>query len=586
MRQRLWFRMVLLVVGGMSLVAILSGGISFGGLLNIRDHTIEEVSRILKEQSIQTESEQTRWYANETQRSIARIEQLTTDLATATGGLPDGKGTALSDFHTTRAGIRFSHSNTTMVVPPDTNSSHLTSDISTSVGLNSMLPVVGLTVPAVHRVVYIGTSGLVRTYPLLDVSEIEADWDPHALAAYIFHAQTSLSQGAADMGRWNTITSFDGTRQVLARTSMVWRKGQFHGIIIVEANIEELLSYLPQFGDKVGAWVQDDQGRLIEGTPMGQRVHQLFTAIHGPPRSSSRTATNWYDVEVGSTSYVLIYQPIERTPWTLFISMPLDRFTSSAHTLAPQINQRSNRVIGIILAGTLLLILLSGMVAYFVVQRQLGGPIDSLVQATDAVAGGDLHPIEVEREDELGQLTRSFNAMTKALAISQTENEQHANHLLRAVTELERSLEKQKNLWNTLQEVSSPIIPVLEGTLVMPLVGNLNKARVERSAWIVLTRIEQEHTRLLLLDVTGVASVDEASAQELMRMAQAVKLLGCRVMLVGISSQLAETLVGIGAEIRGIQTATTLQAAMERLMNRSLRQHIHPGTTTKPPHQR
>lgn len=581
MRQRLWFRMVLLVMGGMSLVTVLSGGISFGGLLNIRDYTIEEVSHILKERSIQTESERARWYASETQRSIARIEQLTTDLASATGRLPEGKGEPLSSFNHNDSGVRFSHRGTTLVLPAHSGLPHATSDISATVGLDAMLPVVGLTVPAVHRVVYIGTSGLVRTYPLLDVSEPGADWDPHTLETYAFHTRNSLMQGAGDMGRWNKITSFDGTRQVLARTAMVWREGQFQGVIIVEANIDELLPYLARFGSETGAWVQDDYGRMVEGSPTGKRIYQLFTAIQGLPQLQSGAPNQWYDIQVGNTPYVMIYQPIEDTEWTLFITLPPGHFTASARTLAPQINQRSNLVLLIILVGTLMLILLSGMIAYLVVQRQLGGPIDSLVQATDAVAGGDLRPIEVEREDELGLLTRSFNAMTEALAMSRSENEQRSTHLSRAVTELERSLQKQKDLWNTLQEVSSPIIPVLEGTLVMPLVGNLNKTRVEHSAWGVLTRIEREHARLLLIDVTGVAAIDEVSAQELIRLAQAVQLLGCCVMLVGVSTQLAETLVGIGAEMGGIQTATTLQSVMEALMHRSSVHRSNTNSTGK-----
>jgi anti-anti-sigma regulatory factor len=78
----------------------------------------------------------------------------------------------------------------------------------------------------------------------------------------------------------------------------------------------------------------------------------------------------------------------------------------------------------------------------------------------------------------------------------------------------------------------------------------------------LLDGVAQQRARLVILDITGVTVVDSQVAQALIRAAQAVKLLGARVMLTGIQPQIAQTLVHLGVDLSGIQTRSSLQAGI------------------------
>ncbi len=67
----------------------------------------------------------------------------------------------------------------------------------------------------------------------------------------------------------------------------------------------------------------------------------------------------------------------------------------------------------------------------------------------------------------------------------------------------------------------------------------------------------------MIIDITGIAIIDTAVAQHLLQAAQAIQLLGAQVILVGISPEVAQTLVGLGIDFRAIKTRATLQSRFE-----------------------
>jgi rsbT co-antagonist protein RsbR len=117
-----------------------------------------------------------------------------------------------------------------------------------------------------------------------------------------------------------------------------------------------------------------------------------------------------------------------------------------------------------------------------------------------------------------------------------------------------------------LRELSTPLMPIADGVVVMPLIGVIDSARAQQIMESLLHGVSEYKTRVALIDITGVKVVDTQVAGVLLRAAQAVRLLGAQVVLTGISPEIAQTLVHIGAEIRDVKTKATLQEGIRYAM--------------------
>lgn len=114
----------------------------------------------------------------------------------------------------------------------------------------------------------------------------------------------------------------------------------------------------------------------------------------------------------------------------------------------------------------------------------------------------------------------------------------------------------------TLREMSTPLIPIADRVVIMPLIGAIDTQRAQQIMDTLLEGIAQHQAHVAILDITGVPVVDTQVAQMLIQAAQAVKLLGARVMLTGIQPQIAQTLVSLGIDLGGIITRSSLQAGI------------------------
>jgi rsbT co-antagonist protein RsbR len=121
----------------------------------------------------------------------------------------------------------------------------------------------------------------------------------------------------------------------------------------------------------------------------------------------------------------------------------------------------------------------------------------------------------------------------------------------------------------TLAELSTPLIPLNEAVMVMPLIGAVDSARAQQVLETLLQGIASSGAQVAILDITGVAVVDTQVANALIRAAQAVKLLGAQVVLTGIRPEVAQTLVGLGADLSGIVTRSSLQSGIAYATARS-----------------
>ena len=127
---------------------------------------------------------------------------------------------------------------------------------------------------------------------------------------------------------------------------------------------------------------------------------------------------------------------------------------------------------------------------------------------------------------------------------------------------LEDSLRQQELLRAqemTLARLSTPLIPISDSVVVMPLVGHLDPDRAQQVIQSLLEGVEGARVRVAILDITGVPDIDLDTAEVLVRAARSVQLLGARVILTGIRPEVAASLAVLDTDLREIATRGTLQ---------------------------
>lgn len=169
--------------------------------------------------------------------------------------------------------------------------------------------------------------------------------------------------------------------------------------------------------------------------------------------------------------------------------------------------------------------------------------------------------------DELAHLSRSINSMLDSQARMLEER-------IRLEEVRIHVLERESLLRQTLQEVSTPIIPVLPATFVAPLQGRFDPERVDDLAQIVLNEIYKRQARQVIFDFTGMQVPDAMTMQHMIQLIEAVSLLGARIILVGIGSELAQSLVALDFPLGDKHIAANLQTAVMALVDSSKNIHI------------
>ncbi|MDI1479656.1 PAS domain-containing protein [Polyangium sp. y55x31] len=114
----------------------------------------------------------------------------------------------------------------------------------------------------------------------------------------------------------------------------------------------------------------------------------------------------------------------------------------------------------------------------------------------------------------------------------------------------------------TIRELTTPLLPIADHVVAMPLVGTIDERRAQQILDALLDGITRHQATVAILDVTGIRVVDTHVAHALVHAAQAAKLLGASVVLTGMSPAIAQTLVELGADLQGIVTLGTLQSGI------------------------
>lgn len=177
-------------------------------------------------------------------------------------------------------------------------------------------------------------------------------------------------------------------------------------------------------------------------------------------------------------------------------------------------------------------------------------------------AGDDLVILGQVEADEISAMHREMLALTSELSEAQREQR-------RQNRQLQQALDEQRRLIETIQDLTAPAVPVWNHVLLLPLVGQLDSHRANQITSQLLARVEAERATFVILDLSGIAIVDTAVAQQLIHTGQALRLLGVQPILVGINSEIAQTIVGLGIQLSGFNIQSNLQHAMAFVLARS-----------------
>ncbi|WP_029214510.1 STAS domain-containing protein [Kallotenue papyrolyticum] len=167
----------------------------------------------------------------------------------------------------------------------------------------------------------------------------------------------------------------------------------------------------------------------------------------------------------------------------------------------------------------------------------------------------------LERAAEQARQQTNTARQAEAELRQQQQALEAANHELRSANQ------QQAALLELVRDLETPAIPILDGVLALPLIGHLDTRRAAHLTEAALQAVHRERARVVIIDITGVSVVDSAVAQRIEQLAQAIRLLGARVMLTGMRAEVAQTIAAQGLDFSAVETAGRLQDGVARVLD-------------------
>ena len=128
------------------------------------------------------------------------------------------------------------------------------------------------------------------------------------------------------------------------------------------------------------------------------------------------------------------------------------------------------------------------------------------------------------------------------------------------VEERERVIHEQQE---AMRELSTPVLQLRDRLLILPIIGVLDSARARQLTEQLLAAIRDNRATVVVIDITGVATIDRTVANHLVQTVEASRLMGASTILTGLSSEIAQTLVDLGVDLGMMQTVGDLQGGLE-----------------------
>lgn len=158
----------------------------------------------------------------------------------------------------------------------------------------------------------------------------------------------------------------------------------------------------------------------------------------------------------------------------------------------------------------------------------------------DGSQSGDEHGATVNSVTKMVHLDTSLAVETFSVAMN------------RQLTEQSRAM----------MEMSTPVTALWHEILMLPVVGIIDSRRAQDVMTAMLSRIAETRSTVIILDISGVAVVDTAVANHLIKITKATSLMGCECIISGVSPAIAQTMVELGIDVGNVKTTATLQDAL------------------------
>jgi rsbT co-antagonist protein RsbR len=128
------------------------------------------------------------------------------------------------------------------------------------------------------------------------------------------------------------------------------------------------------------------------------------------------------------------------------------------------------------------------------------------------------------------------------------------------VAERERVIREQQQ---AIRELSTPVLQVRDRLLILPIIGVLDTRRARQLTEQLLAAIQKNRAKVVVIDITGVATIDLTVANHLVQTVKATRLMGATAVITGLSSSIAQTLVDLGVDVSMIRSVGDLQGGLE-----------------------
>ena len=161
--------------------------------------------------------------------------------------------------------------------------------------------------------------------------------------------------------------------------------------------------------------------------------------------------------------------------------------------------------------------------------------------------------LEAMQDSEHGVLIRDVMLVTRlvdAFAI-------YTNEIF--ILEREQIIDRQRQ---EMLELSTPVVELWDRVLTLPLIGTLDSARAQEVMENLLQTILERQAEVVIMDITGVGTVDTQVAQHLLRAAAAVRLMGAECIISGIRPMIAQTMVQLGIDVGTVSTRSSIRTAL------------------------
>ncbi|WP_437597959.1 AAA family ATPase [Sorangium sp. So ce590] len=392
-------------------------------------------------------------------------------------------------------------------------------------------------------------------------------WGATAKAADLAGKHPHLFQMAASSatnGADYTTRTTSGKGTALLDTITISRAAQtIAGEIVLETILDRLMRLVIEHaGAQRGVLLLEQDGRLTLDATITMDPH---TVTIGPPVPAETSA----DIALSVVHYVAR----TREPVVLGDASSESRFAGDPYIAERQ--PKSLLCLAMMHKGELTGILYLENNAATEVFTPARLDLCALLSAQAAIAVENARLV-ARAEASARELARVNEALEDRIA-HRTEELRRANErLLLELGERERAEEERAQLQEEiirvqterLSEMSTPLIPITDRVMVMPLIGTVDQARARQMLETALQGAQRCHAAVVIIDVTGVKVVDSGVAAMLVSAATALRLIGAQAVLTGIRPEVARTLVELDVELQSVVVKGSLQSGIAFALRR------------------